>query len=271
MIPPHPTPHPGKFFATFKFKNKSEHLFRAGANFSAISGNDPNARRWDKGGYLAMMQLIEAGADEAKYLAKMKSTEYFDDAPPAEKISSMKEYLQDVSWQHHAFLVQSKLIQSITVCHTPSLRASSRCHLRHSIHHCSPQRSRAPQTSILPPLIPGLRLYTLFATPCTITRRSIRSKKHQVVFNCVGNAARTLQGVQDERSYPTRGQVVLVKAPHVQENIIRHGRDYVTYVIPRPNSDGSVILGGYMQKGNAYVSQPFPAILFSGQNNSQSI
>lgn len=77
------------------------------------------------------------------------------------------------------------------------------------------------------------------------------SSRTEVVFNCVGNAARTLKGVEDPRVYPTRGQVVLVKAPNVKENIMRHGSDYETYIIPRPNSGGHVILGGYMQKGNS--------------------
>ena len=71
----------------------------------------------------------------------------------------------------------------------------------------------------------------------------------QLVFNCVGNAARTLPGVEDVKCYPTRGQVLLSRAPHVQTNIMRHGKDYETYVIPRPGSNGNVILGGYMQKG----------------------
>lgn len=31
--------------------------------------------------------------------------------------------------------------------------------------------------------------------------------------------------------------------------MMRHGKDYETYVIPRPGSNGNVILGGYMQKG----------------------
>jgi hypothetical protein len=71
----------------------------------------------------------------------------------------------------------------------------------------------------------------------------------RVVVNCTGISAKTLPGVEDEKCYPTRGQVVLVKAPRVKRNIMRHGRDYETYVIPRPGTDGHVILGGYMQKG----------------------
>ncbi|KAL6922602.1 hypothetical protein ACHAP8_012321 [Fusarium lateritium] len=30
---------------------------------------------------------------------------------------------------------------------------------------------------------------------------------------------------------------------------MRHGKDYETYIIPRPGSNGNVVLGGYMQKG----------------------
>lgn len=75
----------------------------------------------------------------------------------------------------------------------------------------------------------------------------------KVVFNCTGNAAKTLSGVQDPACYPTRGQVVLAKAPNVTKNIMRHGKDYETYIIPRPGSNGIVVLGGYMQKGNRYV------------------
>ncbi|KAK3062797.1 hypothetical protein LTS18_003334, partial [Coniosporium uncinatum] len=73
----------------------------------------------------------------------------------------------------------------------------------------------------------------------------------KVVFNCTGLASRTLGGVEDSKCYPTRGQVVLVKAPRIQTNMMRHGVDYETYVIPRPGSKGNVILGGYMQKGVA--------------------
>ncbi|TPX07260.1 uncharacterized protein E0L32_010854 [Thyridium curvatum] len=76
------------------------------------------------------------------------------------------------------------------------------------------------------------------------------SQDTKVVFNCTGNAAKTLAGVEDSNCYPTRGQVLLVRAPHVHSNVMRHGKDYETYVIPRPGSNGNVILGGYMQKGN---------------------
>jgi hypothetical protein len=76
-------------------------ILRAGANFSAISGTNQNALRWDRGGYQAMWKLVEEDAQEAKYIAKTPSTEYFDEMPDEGKISSMKEYLQDVSLNIH--------------------------------------------------------------------------------------------------------------------------------------------------------------------------
>lgn len=84
-------------------------------------------------------------------------------------------------------------------------------------------------------------------------RLAFANSSTKVVFNCTGNGARSLQGVQDTKCYPTRGQVLLTRAPHIAKNVMRHGKDYETYIIPRPQSNGNVILGGYMQKGVRYV------------------
>lgn len=75
------------------------------------------------------------------------------------------------------------------------------------------------------------------------------SPSTKIVFNCTGIAARTFPGVEDAKVFPTRGQVVLVKAPRVKEIAMIHGNGYETYIIPRPGSNGNVVLGGYMQKG----------------------
>ena len=76
------------------------------------------------------------------------------------------------------------------------------------------------------------------------------SSATKVVFNCTGIAAKTLAGVEDENVFPTRGQIVLARAPKVKNIMMLHGKEHETYVIPRPGSNGNVILGGYMQKGN---------------------
>ena len=81
------------------------------------------------------------------------------------------------------------------------------------------------------------------------------SKETKVVFNCTGNAAKDLKGVQDSKCFPTRGQILLARAPQIEQNTMRHGKKYETYVIPRPYSNGNVILGGFMQKGVRLVKQ----------------
>lgn len=70
--------------------------YRAGANFSGISGGDANALHWDRAGYTLMMEMIDKKTTEAKFLAKTDSTEYWDEMPQPDKIQSMTEYLRDV-------------------------------------------------------------------------------------------------------------------------------------------------------------------------------
>ncbi|CAO3661309.1 unnamed protein product [Umbelopsis vinacea] len=68
------------------------------------------------------------------------------------------------------------------------------------------------------------------------------------IVNCSGLQARYLGGVQDQKVFATRGQTVLVRAPHFKKILTHQGKDYVTYIIPRSNGD--VILGGTQQKHN---------------------
>ncbi|KAF6010185.1 hypothetical protein HII12_002891 [Brettanomyces bruxellensis] len=72
----------------------------------------------------------------------------------------------------------------------------------------------------------------------------------KVVFNCTGLGSFSISGVKDSNVYPTRGQVLVVHAPHIQENRMRWGEDYATYIIPRPHSNGQLVLGGFLQKDN---------------------
>lgn len=80
----------------------SQWKFRAGANFSAISGGDANALRWDKLGYGHMMKLAEEHGVEA-CISKTPSFEYWDEMPARSKIDSMAEYLQDVGLKLFCF------------------------------------------------------------------------------------------------------------------------------------------------------------------------
>ncbi|KAG2179982.1 hypothetical protein INT43_003769, partial [Umbelopsis isabellina] len=68
------------------------------------------------------------------------------------------------------------------------------------------------------------------------------------IVNCTGLQARFLGGVNDQKVFATRGQTVLVRAPHFKKILTHQGKDYVTYIIPRANGD--VILGGTQQHHN---------------------
>ncbi|KAL2809157.1 POT family-domain-containing protein [Aspergillus granulosus] len=204
----------------------------AGANFSGISGNDPNALRWDKAGYLSLMELIDRGAEEAKYLSKTESTEYWDEQPNPEKIASVTEYLRDVQ-----VIPKPDLPQGVAFglrFTTITLNAPA---------HCQHLKSLLSK--------PGYGSVKFVRRDISSMEDAFASSNTKIVFNCIGNKAKTLPGVQDTKCYPTRGQIVLVKAPAVKQNMMRHGKDYETYIIPRPMSDSTVILGGYLQKGDS--------------------
>ncbi|OAD02823.1 hypothetical protein MUCCIDRAFT_155983 [Mucor lusitanicus CBS 277.49] len=62
-----------------------------------------------------------------------------------------------------------------------------------------------------------------------------------IVVNCTGVRAKDLAGVMDAAIVPTRGQNVIIKAPHIRKTISMSKRDSYTYVIPR--CDGTVVLG----------------------------
>ncbi|KAG5914074.1 hypothetical protein E4U53_004715, partial [Claviceps sorghi] len=201
----------------------------AGCNFSGISGRDENALRWDRLGYAHLTDLA-THAEQASFVSRTESVEYWDADAPLDKIRAVAEYLEDFR-----VLSQDELPPGVDygfTCTSVTIHAPKHLvHLHDLLKHQHGVRFVRQR-------LPGIRSARL-------------SAQTRVVFNCTGNAARTLPGVLDTKCYPTRGQVVLARAPAVTRNVMRHGRDYETYVIPRPRSDGHVILGGYMQAGSS--------------------
>lgn len=73
-----------------------------------------------------------------------------------------------------------------------------------------------------------------------------------VVFNCAGLGVMKLGGVDDPQSnFPVRGQAVLVRAPQIKENIGLASGGFSSYIVPRPYSNGLVIVGGSHEPRNA--------------------
>ncbi|KAG5914373.1 hypothetical protein E4U42_000521, partial [Claviceps africana] len=212
----------------------------AGCNFSGgISGRDDTALRWDRLGYAHLTNLA-THASEASFVSRTESVEYWDADAPRDKIRAIVEYLEDTLnpptiLEQFRVIPQDELPPGVNYgfsCTTVTIHAPK--HLVH-LHDLLKHQH-------------GVRFVRQRLPDIRAARLSARTR---VVFNCTGNAARTLPGVLDTRCYPTRGQVVLARAPAVARNVMRHGRDYETYVIPRPRSDGHVILGGFMQAGNS--------------------
>ncbi|KZL82495.1 fad dependent oxidoreductase, partial [Colletotrichum incanum] len=199
----------------------------AGANFSAISGSDKKALRWDRLGYSHLTQLATTVGKES-YVQKTPSIEYWDEAVSEDKIKSMSEYLEDFKVIPINELPDGVLFG--TSFTTVTINAPK--HIEYLFHLLRDKYGVLFIKMKLPSI-----------------KSAYSSANTKIVFNCTGNASKFLPGVQDPKCYPTRGQIVLAKAPHVQTNIMRHGRNYETYIIPRPWSNGNVILGGYMQKG----------------------
>ncbi|KAF4459653.1 D-amino-acid oxidase [Fusarium albosuccineum] len=200
----------------------------AGCNFSAISGTDANALRWDKLGYIHLTKLASEKPQET-YVRRTASTEMWDDNVPHDRIKAMSEYLEDFRpLPADQFPEGVKFAASFT-----TLTVNAPKHLLYLYERLKGDYGVRFVRQKLPNL-----------------QAAFSSHSTQIVFNCIGNAAKSFPGVEDSKCYPTRGQVLLTLAPGVVTNTMRHGKDYETYVIPRPYSDGHVILGGYMQKGN---------------------
>ncbi|KAH8901112.1 nucleotide-binding domain-containing protein [Thozetella sp. PMI_491] len=198
----------------------------AGANFSAISGADPNALRWDQMGY-AYLAKLAADAGEEAFVSRTTGVEYWDEVPH-EKIKSLAGYLEEF-----------KVIPSDKLPEGTAFGISYRTVIINAPKHLEYLYHR---------LQSEFGVHFIRRTLESL-EAACQSPTTRVVFNCVGNAARTLPGVQDSKCSPTRGQIVLARAPHMTKSMMRHGKDYETYIIPRPGSNGNVILGGYMQKG----------------------
>lgn len=73
---------------------------RAGCNFSAISGTDENALKWDKLGYAHLSRLASQQPDES-FVQRTSSTELWDEKVPRDKIKHMSDYLEEA--RHRPF------------------------------------------------------------------------------------------------------------------------------------------------------------------------
>jgi D-amino-acid oxidase len=200
------------------------------------------------------MKLAEQHGIEA-CISKTPSFEYWDEMPARSKIDSMAGYLKDVSGYTPPVCMRRLLSQRSL--QQMQFRILSQSEIPEG---CQFGVTFTTITVNAPRYIQYLYRVLKEQHGVQFVREKLSSiqsafcdRSTKVVFNCTGNGAKSIQGVQDPKCYNTRGQILLTRAPHIAKNVMRHGKDYETYIIPRPQSNGNIILGGFMQKGVRYV------------------
>lgn len=197
----------------------------AGGNFSCITDDNPDTLAFDEYTYKNLLRLQKALGGSECGLAETISTDHWDTRPSDVKIASLKSYFNDYSE------VATKDLPLGTLFGIRFQSWSFNC----------------------PKFLLNLYQY-LLAKGVSFKKDKLDhiskafGKETRVVFNCTGLGAKELGGVNDSKVYPTRGQVLVIKAPHITENFMRWGDDFATYVIKRPSSHDQLILGGFMQK-----------------------
>lgn len=208
----------------------------AGGNFSTVSADDDAALEYDKISFTNLKRLIEKFGPEAG-LKMLPATELFEcDFPSQKKIDHLKSYIPD-------FEVLSK--DQLPGDATFGIKFTT-------INFFCPKFITFLQNYMKErgAIFLKRKLENINDAFSLFPDNGNKESKTKVVFNCTGIGAHSLGGVQDPKVYPTRGQVVVVRAPHIQENKALVTEFFDTYIIPRPYSNGHVILGGYMQKNN---------------------
>lgn len=197
----------------------------AGGNFSCITGNDKATLAFDEHTYRNLQALQTKLGGPQCGLDRLPSKEYWASAPAAAKIASLRSYLADFKELPRGELPAGAAFGiSFTTWNFNCPKFLT--YLQNYLAAQGVSFTKKRVTHISQAFVPGAK----------------------AVFNCTGIGARTLGGVEDVAMYPTRGQVVVVKAPHINENSMLWGDDYATYIIKRPYSHDQLILGGFLQK-----------------------
>lgn len=200
----------------------------AGANFSCILPDLPQALRFDKATYTHLRELQQAvgqemGADIG--LARYLLTEYWDAPPLPAKLALLRLYLEEM--------------QDVPAEELPA--GAVRGIRYRTWNFFSPK--------FIATLLQYLQRRGVRVERARLDHiRDVQAFAPLVVFNCTGLGARWLGGIEDERAYAARGQVVVIRtAKTLTENRMRWAADGgATYIIPRPGLNNQVVLGGFL-------------------------
>lgn len=206
---------------------------RAGGNYSlGVISDSPLIMELSRQSWQGLERLSNEYAEDKAYLGRRRIFELWDSATaPKSLVSKVQQFIPDLEVIKDRKLLESKGAD-FGVCFT--------------------------SFNFYGPMFIQFLKDQLESLGVRFVRRDLKSlgdafdTETKVVFNCAGVTVDRLSDVHDSSVKPIRGSVVVVRAPHIQDNwaLSEDGRP-PTYLIPRPNSGGRVILGGYYQYGNA--------------------
>lgn len=200
----------------------------AGANFSSsISGDDPFWLELNALSFKLLTKLVDEYGERA-YLERNPAVELWDTEPSKMRLASLKTYLTDLE-----VITDKKWLES----------RGAKFGIKYTTFN------------LYSPFFIKFLKSLLEDLGVTFVRRTLQSideaydASTNVVFNCSGVLAGKL--VNDPDCYPIRGQIVVVRAPHIKTNVSLSVQGQPpTYIIPRACSGGRVVLGGYYEEGN---------------------
>lgn len=199
----------------------------AGGNCSTISPDDEDTMMFDRYTYQHLEELQKDLGGRGCGLDLLPIIESYDYMPSQQKLVLLKHYVQDFDFVPRSEYVDEEVVLAVSY--------------RTWNFNC-------------PLFLTKFKKFLMQENVNFVKKRLSHIDEAfgdgtKCVFNCSGLGSATLGGVCDKLVYPTRGQVVIVNAPHINKNVLRWGKTYATYIIPRPDSN-QVVLGGFLEANN---------------------
>ncbi|GAA5978875.1 hypothetical protein JCM11641_003598 [Rhodosporidiobolus odoratus] len=209
----------------------------AGAHHvSVATGDDLRLHRFDVRTFQVMSEMIQR--DPSGPLSFCKQTEYREEAKvdgeqgDVSQMVLLSQYHPNYRWLEESELppgIKHGATFTAILIDTPS-------YLPYLVKRFTSLGGNMHRCSTLPTLSSALSVHP-----------SLRDTK--LIVNCTGLGARNL--VDDRTVFPTRGQLVVIRAPWVEDGLTRlgpKGSGVYDYIIPRRS--GLVVLGGCAERDN---------------------
>lgn len=206
----------------------------AGAHWSSrVIGPNAQELRWNKISFRLLEQLFEEYGEEAGLLRTLELEFWAEKAPSKLVTDTMREIAPDFT-----VLSDSEFLRKHGAVYGHRFLA---------YNFNSPKFLRFVQRKLTEEGVTFIR-----RTLTDINEGFNIFPGTRAVFNCCGLGVTKLSGVNDSQpNYPVRGQALLVRAPHIKENVgLDLGGGESSYIVPRPFTDGLVIVGGSREEGN---------------------